>query len=987
MKITFQTQNMQELNIASGVHGEKSVDKGQRKDYRVDFRGEEQYIPMNMISGVEKGKSLIEIQEEAANQNVAVAQDYMTLMSHTMSEEDYAKMQEEGFDFSGAEPDEIVTIVDKIKAELIRSGVNIAGYTDDLSLDTLKEALGSEALAKALHENFRSVDLPMEAAQAADIKVAWDMTKKLQPLSEGDMIYLIDNRMEPEIWNLYLAQNSGARQNAGAAPKFFTEDVKGYFGVNADAQQSYQNAELTAQEDMPGQMQRYLETLGVEPNEEKVEQSLWLLDKGLPVTKENLYRLENLNKIEFLVSTEKFAEAVTFAVLEGKKPIHANLAETENIYEKANRYADLYAQDSNWTDIIGDVTGRRQLEEVRLRMTAEVNVRLLRSGFAIDTAPMEELVEALKQAEQQVAQSLFPTSESAVEQYRLYTQTNRTMKEIPGLPAQVLGHFADAESAITFKALHNQGMELSRDGALTTAFVNASEAYETLMTAPRKDMGDSIWKAFFSVDALLTEIGMEVNDANRKAVRILGYNRMTVDEANINRIVDAQAQVENIVNKMTPAAVLKMIRDGVNPLETDLTELNTYFDSLPDEYAQEAENYARFLYGLEKNSEITAEERESYIGIYRMVRQLEKADGAAVGALVNTGVELQFANLLSAVRSSKFMGMDVKVDDSLGALSDLVQKGESISDQIAKAFVDNVKNKLTEVSENAEIKEAYIREQVEEIRSAAKAPREAVDMLVRGQLPLNASHLLAATGLVENSANPFKALREKAEQLKAAPEGLWQQIGVKEAFVADYRRMLSGLQEDIEEYTFGEGQTNPPELTSLDVKQLQMYHKQLGILRKVARRSEANDKEEYMIPIYYGDQVTRVHLTVESGSGEKGMVSIKWEGVSMEQLNMKLRVTTESLYWSAEGKTPEGIMEVNRVADIFIRMASENWKVEQDNTTMMAETVPTYRGRNWLQQRLSGMQQEPEEEAVDNAELYRVAEMVLWAIERGKYEN
>ena len=45
---------------------------------------------------------------------------------------------------------------------------------------------------------------------------------------------------------------------------------------------------------------------------------------------------------------------------------------------------------------MGDITARRQLEEIRLRMTAEVNVKLLKRGFAIDTAPMEELIEAAK---------------------------------------------------------------------------------------------------------------------------------------------------------------------------------------------------------------------------------------------------------------------------------------------------------------------------------------------------------------------------------------------------------------------------------------------------------------------------------------------------------------------------------------------------------------------------------------------------------------
>ena len=51
-------------------------------------------------------------------------------------------------------------------------------------------------------------------------------------------------------------------------------------------------------------------------------------------------------------------------------------------------------------------------------MTAEVNVKLLKSGFSIDTAPMEELIEALKRAEYELAGQYFPRDSMAVENTR-----------------------------------------------------------------------------------------------------------------------------------------------------------------------------------------------------------------------------------------------------------------------------------------------------------------------------------------------------------------------------------------------------------------------------------------------------------------------------------------------------------------------------------------------------------------------------------------
>lgn len=84
-----------------------------------------------------------------------------------------------------------------------------------------------------------------------------------------------------------------------------------------------------------------------------------------------------------------------------------------------------------------------------------------------------------------------------------------------------------------------------------------------------------------------------------------------------------------------------MIRDGVNPLQTSMEDLEEYLSG-QDTYAEDSEKYSRFLYRLEQNNEITPEEKESFIGIYRLLRQVEKSDGAAIGKLVDTGAEVSF---------------------------------------------------------------------------------------------------------------------------------------------------------------------------------------------------------------------------------------------------------------------------------------------------------------------------------------------------------
>nr|WP_304955688.1 DUF6240 domain-containing protein [uncultured Acetatifactor sp.] len=1051
MKITFSEQAIKE---AQRRQAEKNREAQQTSAASV---GQTAFADMfgrhqdSIVDAGEKGKSLIELQQEAGNVDVGVQRDFMTVMSHTMSEEDYAKMQEEGFDLGSMDPEEVVTIVDKIKAELVRAGKSIAGYTDDMDVSKLTAALGSEVLARSVVDSFREADVPLTKENLSAISRAWAMNSELAPLGEGSYDYLIDNEMEAEIWNLYLAQSSGAGKGTDA-PRFYAEDVQGYYTQSAGRGQS---------SGLQGQIDRIIEQAVGQVNEKSRMNAAWLLDKGLPLTADNLKRLEALQDIELPMTEEKFAKAAAAAVAEGKDPVHASFSENSgNLYERAAAISDFYHSSELWEATVGDITARRQLEEVRLRMSAEVNVRLLRSGFSIDTEPMVELIEALKRAEYQLANQYFPRDNMAVEKYQNYQKASNVAGQLPGLPADVLGMFAKGEGSASLETIYNEGK------AMQASYEKAQASYEKLMTAPRGDLGDSIDKAFASVDHILKDLGVELTDENRRAVRILGYNQMEVNLSNLDAVRDADRQVQGVLEKLTPAATLKMIRDGFNPLEKSFGELEQYFKTLPAEYKKEADSYSRFLYGLERNNEITPEERESYIGIYRLVRQLEKAEGAAVGALVNSQTEIHFSNLLSALQSSRNRPLDMRVSDETGERLKVLRKGESISAQISKAFNKTVReireanaaaasieevrfeaevkaaketgakeeqqtpdagasaarmaaspqpavpeaapkaaetadsaeavsealvkaanDVLTEASSNADAAKEYNKTQLEEQRQAvSSADKDSVAMLQRGALPSNADNLMAAQALNHGVDNLFEItdrkpakkkeqysmndlmamLASKSGAEKAQPEpapaaeetgsaGLWQKLDNKEEFVENYGQTTAAALESVEEATFAEADS------SVDVRNMQLNHKQLTVAAALAKR------EEYYLPVYVGDTLTRVHLTLDKGSQEKGTVTV---GVTLsEEAHLQARLYLENgmVHGMIFGEGKVELMKLRQIADTFKEEAQASWTVG-NLTTITSET------------RMPELIKSGEHTPTDSAELYRVAKVFLHAI-------
>ena len=162
---------------------------------------------------------------------------------------------------------------------------------------------------------------------------------------------------------------------------------------------------------------------------------------------------------------------------------------------------------------------------------------------------------------------------------------------------------------------------------------------------------------------------------------------MAFTAENVDAVKAIDSSVNTLFDNMTPEKTLKMIRDGVNPLETDIEELNRYINGLEGDEHQ-VEKYSEFLYKLEKNNEITAGEREKYIALYSLINKFETEGMNSIGQLVNQGLEINMGNLLTAYMSRHDKGMDLKADDSIGV--------KNITDKVTyyKNLFAGIKNKV-----------------------------------------------------------------------------------------------------------------------------------------------------------------------------------------------------------------------------------------------------------------------------------------------------
>lgn len=960
MKITF--EQMQGNNGVQGRGAEKtqvaaqdSTKKAEKAGaYSVEIGGQ----GGRGQDGIYKKADMTadEISMQASQMDMDVQRMYMAVMSNSMSQEEFHEMLEDGVDISNMDIETMVTILDQIKVAVAKGGGEIAGFTDKLSKETMEEILGSSAYAQALESG----------------------------LEEGAVAYMVDRQLPPTAENIYKAKYS------------------------AGAYRGQKDAEIPGAEDAEfwDQIDKVIDEAGLPRNEESREDAAFLLRHDIPLTEENLRLYEKVKAFGpdgAGISEEELKYRIGMQIYEGKAAYQADLSSRESIYEQA---AGIYetvqgltpeaaekaaselpeGRDLTLKDVAeaqkraeqsGDtqgtesrelLTARRQLEEVRLRMTIEANVKLLRSGFQIDTAPMEELIERLRTAEEMLTEQGIP-------------QTAEVMEKIDGLramPAATLSYVVSREISFTIEALHEKGSELQsefeRAGSEQVRRETARGRYETMQTEVRADLGDSIRKAFRDVDDILTDMNREPSEENRRAVRMLGYNRLEISQENLDRALEVDRKVQSLFRDMKPGRVLQMIRDGVDVLHTDIGQLDDYLTRQGSGFMEESEDFARFLYKLDKNGAITAEERESYIGIYRLVRQVEKSDGKAQGYLLGSEAELTMENLLAAVRSGRRGNMDYRVDENFAGV-DALQRGKSIIDQIEAAPYESL--------------EGY-EEAVRAFRSAEKkaGQAEAVDFLKEMQQPVTVSNLLEASSVLQESAEIYQRI-EDCERESAREENLEGEQSRLEGYVASLQEKMTdeaSLREGMEAFAeqteeiLREAEYRDG-VTELDIRNLQR------LSRGIRFRAALSRESRYQIPVKLEEGYAVMNLTVRMGTGTaQAEISLATEEYGrLEALFTRSEDKTEGEAVKA-GVSGTFFAETEDGAALLESISGKIREKLQENGTA-AEEISVVRGsrvkRGTLEDTARGAEK-AEAKEISTGELYQIAKIFVETV-RNEY--
>ncbi|MBR5789814.1 MAG: hypothetical protein IKX99_06895 [Lachnospiraceae bacterium] len=903
--------------------------------------------------GKEGGLSFADIAAKSKMRMDKMTMNNAEFVAGTMDEEMAKALNDEGIDVEKDDAEVMLTVVDKINLQ------RAIGGADDIAVKNLsKEQL---------------------TAVSPYVARAYEMATELTAPTMEEAAYMIKNEMQPTIENIFKAENVMSKTQVK------TEDIT----------------------ELKPAIEEKVRTFIENPTPDDIEFAEKIVKLGVELNEGTFILGKDLVSGDVIATDEEILVSINEAVSMGFNP-------QEAIGLKGYSYTDALKNidDKELNSKLSLIGAKRRIVEASLILSEEANLTLCKKDMHIDTTGLQKIVEGLKDEEAALEKAMC----GSVEGFGEFEKTVDLIDEIKASPAYAMPilNFSNTipeikEAIDNFVSTHSIGEK---------ALDMAAASYDTMRTEIRPDLGDSIKKAFANVSDILSEMGMEDNAVNERAVRILGYNSMEITEEAVENIKVNDEKWQNVFNNLTPKVVLTMIREGYNPLNVELTELNDKAVELRERIGDTGtEKYSKFLYDLTKKDGITEEERESYMGIYRLLRQVEKTDGAVIGAAVASNAELTLKNLITEVRSRHTGHVDKRVDDELAAsekrvvadlsiteqvnsayeayalknaleeinvealvkMSEEMADGETILDKTPEEFVESLRLINSEIKEETKEEDIEAKTRLSESLKILETDEEVRDYLNTIEAPKSVENIEAVYNYFKFNKTYSKLYEEvnslskqdkfnflKAEALKHFEENIESPTAMGEA-LEELEELATEVMDTME---------NEDEVSDVNLREMRLICGQIGLFADAAK------KEDFAIPVLIKGKMGTVSLKIVKGKKEKGKVTITSHLPNDKDIAAEFKVQNGDIKGYFVTDDEELFDDMKDAEDRMKEMLSENEALKECNFSLDAIKSNTVSLSGFRKDAMKGLETPDSESNVLNESLYGIAKVFITVLKR-----
>lgn len=885
-----------------------------RKINNIDFRKKDLvYSPKNLTDPY--------IKKEDKNEEVkdSTLEKWETL-SQRFAIEDLELLSKEGIDYKEYDVDQLDKTIERIKEERSIKKENLEDQVEanKEKINMVRSSYGGTKLDKKIIQRLEDNGLAITKGNIAKVSNALEKAVFVENLSDQAMSYLTSYDMPLTIENIYKGMH-------------ISYDNKQNTDTQSDSYSDFESIEK--------HVFKIIDDSGLEVNEENIDNAKWLLENDIPITEKSLWKLKDLKTIKNEMTQDEILDRIVSNIEEGIPLEKTNL--TLVSYNRLDDIIDEFQKIDNSPLDIATISLRRNLEEIRLKLTVSSAKQLIKNGFNLETDKLSRIVDGLREIENKYykdlleEQSLPVTSDKVSSLKTMLT----SLDELRSMPAAILGSTLTSMETQTVIGLIEEGNNHIANRQL------ANKTYETIMTKPDRYYGDKIEKAFSNIDDILADLELETNEANQRAVRILGYNSMEITRESIMSIKTYDNQIDYMMNNLSPSTVVKFIKKGLNPFDMAITDVNKEIkDERLNTELSEDDKFSKYLWKLEKNQDILENEKESYIGFYRLIHQLNKNGEAALGAVIQAGQEVTLSNLLTAMRTRGNGGIDLIIDKEFGALEDFNKGTKDIDVQINEGFIDNIfeeispekihslegkeiydmsieqlGEKLRQAKNKGSLDKDYFSEQIREIQDLVENNPDIIKYLESLEMPVSINNIRAASEQLSQDQNLYKLLKDISKDSQLSNNST-----IKELDVEDISKQLinnfNSYDDLSREYESIEKHINDisKHLFENEIFSIKEARSIQRITSGISFAKLLSKKEHYQIPIVKGESVTNVNLTILRNEDEKGRIKINLFSETLGSVVANFKVENKELTGFISSNNIEGLEALKAAEDEMI---------------------------------------------------------------------
>ncbi|MCL1936385.1 MAG: DUF6240 domain-containing protein [Defluviitaleaceae bacterium] len=639
-----------------------------------------------------------------------------------------------------------------------------------------------------------------------------------------------------------------------------------------------------------------------------------LYENDIEITKENIQILSNIENINSYYILDKSAKAISdgksvtsinlkeayltdiyqdyedlFDYLPKIETIHINnilLNEKEvtlsNLKNEYELNSNLNLEIKEIPEHIDLVMRKRQLAEIRLKLTYEAAYKLIDKNIKIDTMPLELALDELRKIENEYYQNFF--KETSTSKVGTLVNVFDTIQNINPLLPPVYKYISENNENFTLKNVNQ-----------VTTEQKLVMGYEPFMTVPNSKYGDTFSNVSNMLETVVSDLGFEISEENIKVASILSRSGIDINIDNFENAKLVNKKLEYVTENLHPSIAAQLIEENINPLEIHIDELIKYVEE--KDMGSVKDKIAENIFYMEEN--LSVEQRSKIMAVYRALNQVSNYGSVSLGLNIKSGNDLTIGNLLDAAQYYKKTGnrnnyIDISTDTTLGASHEnnirqiLNSDTQSYNDLLLKETAKNttpehLKNAndntrledLSKTNKNFERAEKLI----ENIKEVSEKNIEALHFLEKNNVKATLPNVTSMVFLVERP----KILKSKLDKIKEDLEV--EKIPSSPTEYIENDKTTNEIVEVLDKLT----EINPEiEYKNIDLKDIE-------ILKNTLKLQSNLNSSSYFLPIKIDGKVTSLNMYVQNKISNNISVSINLDTEKYGNIDAYIKMSKNNI--------------------------------------------------------------------------------------------